>query len=272
MKTITIAGAKGGTGKTTTAIAVSYELARAGYRVTIADCDPQAMATQGLRQSPTDAPLATEPTQLEFDFRSSWNGRSTGALHLARGGRSLATASRADVGDHLRRLATAVDFLVVDTSATMAPPLLAAIEAADLIVVSLHAAPYCLSGLRDMLQTVTQINASARIRALLTQVKGRRRMVEYIATAVEARYPALLYETRVPHDAQCESASGECVPVGRFDARSRAAVAYHTLAHAMRSDLGLPVFDRLIDWEATRKRSMAKAQSAPSTNGVAHAS
>lgn len=52
MKTILIANSKGGVGKTTTALTLASAFAVAGYKVTLADGDPQKSATQWLKRRP----------------------------------------------------------------------------------------------------------------------------------------------------------------------------------------------------------------------------
>ncbi len=48
MKVISITNQKGGVGKTTSAINISFYLAKMGYKVLIVDFDPQGNATSGL--------------------------------------------------------------------------------------------------------------------------------------------------------------------------------------------------------------------------------
>ena len=56
MQTLTIVGAKGGTAKTTTVLNLAAALAAEGFRVGVADCDPQSTATLGMRRPPVADP------------------------------------------------------------------------------------------------------------------------------------------------------------------------------------------------------------------------
>jgi chromosome partitioning protein len=242
MQVLTIAGAKGGTAKTTTAITIAAELAAGGLRVMIADCDPQASATIALHKAPVADPRSALEVQLDFDFGTDQSFESDtsapGGLWLLRGGRTLVTATKSEVRDHLERIRGFVDVMVVDTIPTIGPIVIGAIEAADLIIIPLPPAPLPLSGLFDMLHVVRQFNPDARARALFTLVKSRRSMTREIAAHVGLQ-TNLLYHTRIPDDAQCERATQSFQPVTVFARRSRAALAYCALADEVRADLGL---------------------------------
>lgn len=250
MKVITIAGAKGGTGKTTTALTVASELATGGLRVALADCDPQASATSAFRHAPVADPCAAQEISIELGAQKSvktdTEAPCSGGLWLLRGGRPLATATKAEIHAHLKRADGYVDVVVVDTVPTIGPITMAAIEAAELVIVPLQPAPLPVAGLFDMLRLVQRVNSAARARAVLTLVKHRRAMVDRIARQIELKVPGLLYESRIPDDAQCEWALTAFQAVTRFNHRSTAAAAYRSLTNEIRADLGLrapPMFD-----------------------------
>lgn len=221
---------KGGTGKTTSSIALGYELALAGHRVLLVDGDPQASCTQALGEEPADP----------FDDVTSIVVAHTpqgGLMRLLPGDRALAKATRAETVAHITRASAEVDIVVIDTVPVLCAINLAAISMADLVLVTLQPAPLPMSGLEDMLATCYQVNPEARTRALFTLAKPRRGMLAEIKSRVDTNHPGLLYPVHVPDDSRCEAASGWLEPVGLFAPRCKATLAYRELAVHVHEDL-----------------------------------
>lgn len=238
MHIITIAGAKGGTGKTTTALALAYELASETCRVAIADCDPQASLTQALGQVVSSAPLSSSPVDVSFLARPETRGGECGSrLSLYPGGRTLASATHEQVQECLRVRSQSCDVLIVDTCPGVVPITLAAIGVADLVLVPLQPAALPLSGLSDVVRIAARVNPGARRRAVLTLVKSRRAMTTLIERQVHNIHAGLLYPVHIPDDARCEWAATMQEPVGRYAPRCASAEAYRTLARFVKHDL-----------------------------------
>lgn len=68
MKTLAVAGAKGGTGKTTTAVNLVAALVEIGYRLALQDLDPQASATLALGLAPAPDPWRAERSSVVGRF------------------------------------------------------------------------------------------------------------------------------------------------------------------------------------------------------------
>ena len=234
MQTLTIVGAKGGTAKTTTVLNLAAALAADGFRVGVADCDPQSTATLGMRRPPVADPLRTPPAAVES---AGW---PDGCLLLA-GGRTLISATRAEVRNHLarRELRDQLDVLLVDTAPAVSESVLAALDAADLVVIPFKPEPYSLPGLTDMLSTARHVKAGLRLRALATMVQERRGATARTLAKVERQFPGTLYRTQVPDDAAVVNASEKYLSVIAHTPRSRAASAYRSVSAEIAGDLGL---------------------------------
>lgn len=247
MRTITIAGAKGGTAKTTTVLNLAAALAAEGFRVGVADCDPQSTATLGMRRPPVADPLRTAPAMVES---AGW---PDGCLLLA-GGRTLVSATRGEVRNHLtrRELRDQLDVLLVDTVPAVNEIVLASLDVADLVIVPFKPEPFSVPGLADMLSTAQHVRAAARLRALATMVQDRRGATARTLEKVEKQFAGVLYRTQVPDDAAVVNASERYMSVVAHTPRSRAATAYMAVGAEIAADLGL-------------KRSRTKARTAPAT-------
>jgi chromosome partitioning protein len=234
MRTITIAGAKGGTAKTTTVLNLAAALAAEGFRVAVADCDPQSTATLGMRRPPVADPLRAEPARIES---AGW---PDGCVLLP-GGRTLVSATRAEVRNHLtrREVRDQVDLLLVDTVPAVSEIVLASLDVADLVIVPFKPEPFSVPGLADMLSTARHVRAAARLRALATMVQDRRGATARTLEKVERQFPGTLYRTQVPDDAAVVNASERYLSVVTHSPRSRAAAAYLTVGAEISADLGL---------------------------------
>lgn len=234
MRTITIAGAKGGTAKTTTVLNLAAALAAEGFRVGVADCDPQSTATLGMRRPPVADPLRTAPALVES---AGW---PDGCLLLA-GGRTLVSATRGEVRNHLtqRELRDQLDVLLVDTVPAVNEIVLASLDVADLVIVPFKPEPFSVPGLADMLSTAQHVRAAARLRALATMVQDRRGATARTLEKVEKQFAGVLYRTQVPDDAAVVNASERYMSVVAHTPRSRAATAYMAVGAEIAADLGL---------------------------------
>lgn len=230
MRILTVAGAKGGVGKTSSALGLASELAR-GCRVGVRDLDPQSSATLALGQDPVSDPFAAAavPTELE--------GIPVGNLVLFRGGRALARAGAGDV-EHLLADREELDVLVVDCPPFLGALTIGALERADLVLVPLEPAPMAIPGLHDVADVLRELETpSVRLRAVLVRVQARRLVSGEVREMIEEAYPGALYAAEIPEDVRCTEAPAFGQPVTVFAPRSRASEAYRELAAEVMEDL-----------------------------------
>lgn len=223
---LTVTGAKGGTGKTTTAVALAAELAARGYRVALRDLDTQASATLALGLEPVPDPWGAEALEA-----------AGGAVRLYPGGRAVAATTEAEARERLSAAAHGADLLVLDCPPHLDALALAALEAATLAVVPLRPSALDLPSWRDVAALVERLERRPRLRAVLTQVHPRRRLTADVLDYLDAHAPGALYATRIPEDVRATEAPGYGLPVGIYAPSSRAAEAYRALAAEVAVDL-----------------------------------
>lgn len=163
MQIITTAIQRGGTGKTSTAIALAQAAAFKGQRVLAIDLDPQgnlSFAMGADMNSPGSYSLITGETEAAKLIQqtgsgvcvipASWN---LSTLKTAQGSaRRLQTA--------LQPIADRFDLIIIDTPPTAGELQYNALQAATGLIIPLQADSFCLQGLYQIADTAKQIQRS----------------------------------------------------------------------------------------------------------------
>lgn len=231
-RTLTVAGLKGGVGKTTSAVNLAAELAARGWRVRLLDLDPQASATLSLGVEPAADPFGALPVVVELDLER-------GSLEVAPGGRALARADEARAGQHIENAGRGVELLVVDTPPTLSPLMLAALKATDAVLAPVEATPLSLPSLRDLGDLLASLDAPPRLLALLVRVQARRTLTGDVEELLAREFPHANLPVTVPEDVRAAEAPGFGVPLLRHARSSRAGVAYRQAAELLEEALGM---------------------------------
>ena len=233
---------KGGVGKTTTAVNVAACLAEVGERVLIVDLDPQANASSGLgirgaTASSLDlldgASLETVAVQTEYQN-----------LALVPATRDLAGASvelaalpksESFLADALQHAMLAYSFVFIDCPPSLGPLTIAALVAADRVLVPVQCEYYALEGLTQLLETVEQIRRGPNPRLtiggiLLTMVDSRTRLSGDVEAEVRRAFGSLVFDAVVPRSVRLAEAPSHGAPINAFARSSRGAAAYFEVA------------------------------------------
>jgi chromosome partitioning protein len=234
MHTIVVATLKGGTGKTTTALALAAEFASRGRTVALVDGDPQASATMSLRLAPAREPWTEAPVPLQL------TGLEDEALWIARGGRPLAVATREQAHAFFRRdfAAEGVQLRIIDTAPGAVGLLAEACRVASLVVVPVDTGPFGIGGMVDVVGLVKQLGADAPpVRVVLTRTHARRNLTGQVRKQVSVRIPNALCSAEIPEDVRCAEAPASGLPVTLYAPKSRASAAYAALATELETAL-----------------------------------
>ncbi|MCL2531408.1 MAG: AAA family ATPase [Oscillospiraceae bacterium] len=244
-KIVAIVNQKGGVGKTTTAVNLAAAVGAAGYRVLLADIDPQGNATTGLGVNKkqlhtssyeviigglraTDAIVPTQFSNLSL-LPSSINlaGAELDLVELPQRESKLKQAFSLVRDDY--------DFIFMDCPPTLGLVTINALVACDTFLVPIQCEYFALEGLSQLMQTVRQVkrlwNPLIDIEGVaLTMYDGRLNLTQAVVDEVKRFFPRRVYSAVIPRNVRLSEAPSFGKPVMYYDSHSRGTTSYHELA------------------------------------------
>jgi chromosome partitioning protein len=223
---ISLASAKGGTGKTTAALAFASSLASlfSVRRVALVDLDPEGYATtMGLGRDLVADPIHAEPAVVAI-------APSRDAL-LFPAGQSIAHASESQVAQHIQRAASAADIVVIDTPPTRtSASVRAALRAATIVVTPVLPELQSYAGFTRVLADSEAMGISAPVVALFSRWEARTVVARDIYTLMLAKQAQRKLHPIVPRDQRVVESMVRATPVSLFAPKSPASDAYRLAA------------------------------------------
>lgn len=232
-------------GKTTTTINLAASLAALEKRVLIVDADPQGNSSSGLgidvrKQENTiydclvdnvDPALAIIKCDIEnLDLMPSNIDLVGAEIEM------LNMEARESV---LKRLLATVsdnyDYLLIDCSPSLGLLTVNALTASDSVIVPVQCEYFALEGLGKLLNTIkiiqNNLNPELIIEGfLLTMYDARLRLSNQVVDEVRKHFQQMVFETIIQRNIKLSEAPSFGQPVLLYDAESRGAVNYLSLA------------------------------------------
>lgn len=262
MKTIAITNQKGGVGKTTTAINLSFYLAKNhGARVLLIDFDPQGNASSGLDIDKLSLRSADNlqglPTMLDVisgesnlvdaiqatNFKNLSVAPSTPQLADAEVGLSTVSNRFTRLRDALRTVADDYDIVVIDSPPSLSLLTLNVLAAADSVLLPVQAEFYALEGLTQLLETMKLVRQTINpvlelLGVLVTMMDSRTALSQQVYEEVAKHFPGKVMETTIPRNVRLAEAPSHGLPVGAYDRFSKGARAYKAVASEVAKRIG----------------------------------
>jgi chromosome partitioning protein len=239
---VAIANQKGGVGKTTTAISLSWEIANRGLDCLLLDLDPQANATSGLgvtAKQPNIYDVLIDQRPLQEAVTPVQEG-----LFLLPSSPDLAGAEVELVPAMAREFrllraleglpAGAYEFVIIDCPPSLGLLTLNALTAAKKVLVPVQCEYLALEGLSQLTLTLDAVrrnlNPGLQLAGLLlTMYDSRTNLGQQVIQEVRRHFPDT-FKSVIPRNVRVSEAPSHGLPVGQYAPSSPAAKAYKAFA------------------------------------------
>lgn len=244
-KIVAIVNQKGGVGKTTTAVNLAAALGAKGYKVLLADIDPQGNSTsglgvnkRGLQKSVYELLIDSIPAEqviIPSAYLNVWILPSS--MNLAGAELELGSFERREF--RLKIALAAVknnfDFIFLDCPPSLGMITLNALCAADTFFVPIQCEFYALEGLSQLISTVRQVkrlyNPLIELEGVLfTMYDGRLNLTVQVVDDAKRVFPKKVYSSVIPRNVRLSEAPSFGQPVMYYDKNSKGSIAYDAVA------------------------------------------
>ncbi|MBQ8574842.1 MAG: ParA family protein [Clostridia bacterium] len=244
-KTIAVVNQKGGVGKTTSTVNLAASIAAKGFKVLLADIDPQGNATSGLGVNKRELKISSydvlinsmqiEKVMIKTEFDNLWVLPSS--MNLAGAELELVDMNRreAKLKNAIALVKDSFDFIFLDCPPSLGLLTLNALCAADTVLVPIQCEYYALEGLSQLMATIRQVkrlyNPLIDMEGvLLTMFDGRLNLTHQVVDELKRFFPRKVYTTVIPRNVKLSEAPSYGLPIAYYDKNSKGALAYDALS------------------------------------------
>ena len=248
----TLTNAKGGCGKTTTALNLAVCFAKAGYRTLAVDLDQQGNLSAGLGVDLNELTLTAhrllvnevpEIQRYLFEIRpqlkllpNSIDIEADDLLEAKKVNRELLLRRQ------LKPVLTEFDAILIDTPPAMRAATVNALVVADSVIIPIDSSSFALLGMNQLLKTIAAIsethNPNLRILVLTTMFNRRQNLDKIIRQQVEEFFgPSLILESIIHRYVSVAEATAMKKGVVESSAASSATFDFMKLFNELRQEI-----------------------------------
>lgn len=237
---------KGGVAKTTTAINVSAQWAKAGKKVLLVDLDPQSSATRSIfgdtdYENTIYDVLTSEIEAEEAIVHSDTFGFDVIPSEIMLSGIEIILASKFGRETILKRALAEIkeqyDIIVIDCSPSLGLLTVNALMASKDIVIPICPEYFSLKGIELILETLKNIQMGlghkVDVRGIIISKYKTRRIVEQVIQDLRTNYNIPIFKNYIPESIVVEEAHHKHLPMLQFSPKNPAGVALANLAMEM---------------------------------------
>ncbi|QED37395.1 ParA family protein [Antarcticibacterium arcticum] len=245
-KIIAIANQKGGVGKTTTSVNLAASLGVLEKKVLLIDADPQANATSGLGIDVEKVEFGTYQL-LEHSIKAEEAIIKTSSpnldiipSHIDLVAIEIELVDQDEREYMLKKAITHLkeqyDYILIDCAPSLGLLTLNALTAADSVIIPIQCEYFALEGLGKLLNTIKSVqkihNKNLDIEGLLlTMYDSRLRLSNQVVEEVQKHFNEMVFTTIIQRNVRLSEAPSYGESIINYDAASKGATNYLSLAH-----------------------------------------
>ncbi len=244
-KIVSITNQKGGVGKTTTAVSLTYALAEEGKKTLFVDIDPQANGTssfgvqrQGLTKSVYEVLVGTCDVQ-EAVLATKYHNVDILPTNMNLAGAEIEMVAMDNreglLKAALNKIRHRYDYIIIDCPPSLSLLTLNALNASNSVIIPLQPEYLALEGVAQLVNTIklvkSRYNPALFIEGvLLTMYDGRMNITLQVAGEIKRYFGDKVYKTVIARNVRLSEAPSHGMPIQIYDRYSKGALAYREMA------------------------------------------
>ncbi|MBR0479866.1 ParA family protein [Candidatus Saccharibacteria bacterium] len=242
-KVISVTNQKGGVGKTTTAVNLSYYLAKDKFKTLLVDFDPQGNATSGLGVDKNDKTLKVTMTEVilgQADMVEAIRKTKYKNFDLAPATPELANAEVeitsmarkfVRLRDAIRSVEVNYDYIIIDLPPSLSILTVNGMIASNFLLLPVQTEFFALEGVAQLLESMKlvmkQANPSLKLLGVVATMYDKRTSLSaQVFEEIKRYFKTLTFKTTIPRNVRVAEAPSHGVPIGDYDKFSKGAKAY----------------------------------------------